>query len=348
MKSFTGALHKRAQGVLPCRKEIGSEFWNVPVMNERNQVFPESTQWFLSGRSALTAIVRDICRSREAHTVAMPSWCCDSMVIPFLREGMEVSFYPVYVKDGTFVQEVDESRDVLFLMDYFGYTGSAAVEHPCVIRDITHSFLSHSYSDARYFFGSLRKWTGVKTGGFAWGQELEPGTDAETFTTLRAKAMREKEKYITGETDRKDYLRIYEEAETYLDESAGVYASLEEDTVSARHLDIDFIRSQRRKNAAVLMEAFRPHLIFPSLSGGDCPMFVPILVPDGRRDDLRRYLIRHEIYCPVHWPVSGYHKLDERELHLYHNELSLICDQRYKEDDMLRIVAAIRQFWKEA
>ena len=81
-------------------------------------------------------------------------------------------------------------------------------------------------------------------------------------------------------------------------------------------------------------------------------MFVPVLVPDGKRNELRRHLINNEIYCPIHWPVSEYHmggshKLDDKTENIYANELSLVCDQRYIEEDMNRMVDVIREFWKE-
>lgn len=95
------------------------------------------------------------------------------------------------------------------------------------------------------------------------------------------------------------------------------------------------------------MRELKERLIFPSFSTEDCPMFVPVLVPDEKRDALRGYLIQHDIYCPVHWPVSEYHKLEERELNIYQNELSIICDQRYTEEDIYRIVDTINKFWKE-
>ena len=40
-------------------REIGSEFWDVPVEEINNGFFTESMQWFLSGRSALKAIIKD-------------------------------------------------------------------------------------------------------------------------------------------------------------------------------------------------------------------------------------------------------------------------------------------------
>ena len=99
-------------------REIGSEVWDVPIIQAQNTLFPESIQWFLSGRSALKAIINEI---KDCHTVSMPSWCCDSMVKPFLDAGMVVRFYPVYWRDGL-IQEIKCDCDVLFLMDYFGYT----------------------------------------------------------------------------------------------------------------------------------------------------------------------------------------------------------------------------------
>ena len=71
-------------------REIGSEFWDVPTVNKDNCIFPESTQWFLSGRSALQSISKEI---KHCHTVAIPSWCCDSMIKPFMDAGMEVHNY---------------------------------------------------------------------------------------------------------------------------------------------------------------------------------------------------------------------------------------------------------------
>ena len=59
---------------------------------------------------------------------------------------------------------------------------------------------------------------------------------------------------------------------------------------------------------------------------------------------LRRYLIDKEIYCPVHWPLSSYHDIDKSSRKIYEDELSLVCDQRYSEVDMQRMVDEIRMF----
>ena len=62
------------------------------------------------------------------------------------------------------------------------------------------------------------------------------------------------------------------------------------------------------------------------------------------RDELKRYLISNNIYCPVHWPKSEYHKLNVETEKLYNQEISLVCDQRYSLDDMQNICKVILEF----
>ncbi len=331
-------------------REIGSEFWDIPTIDQQNNVFPDSVQWFLSGRSALHAIIKDL---GEARSVSLPSWCCDSMIKPFADAGIEIHFYPVYWIEGRLIQEWSFDCDVLFLVDYFGYTGANPALsgfNGTVIRDVTHSIFSTTYSDADYYFGSLRKWCGVWTGGYVWAKDehrVKPRIeDGSGYVSLREKAMQQKAEYISGQREDKGYLQIFDKAEELL-ENAGPSLAIDRDVKIAKHIDIDTIRNRRRTNAKVLRSAFPDWLIFPELSSNDVPMFVPVLVPDGKRNELRRYLINNEIYCPIHWPVSDYHRLNDKEQFIYDNELSLVCDQRYTEDDMDRMVEIIKTFWKE-
>lgn len=336
--------------------EIGSEFWSVPTCNKTNRLFPEATQWFISGRSALKAVIRDI---GAVHTVAMPSWCCESMFKPFQDEGIKVVFYPVYWEK-RLSQEIRLDCDVLFILDYFGYTTELRNLNfeGIIIRDVTHSIFSSCYSDADYYFGSLRKWCGVWTGGYAWtrdGHSLPMDhADDMGYTDLRQKAMIQKQRYISGVKDIQDdsiqdkaYLQLFNTAEECLD-LVGIAPAAERDIVLAEALDTDFIKNRRRANAEILRTAFRDWLMFQEMADEDCPAFVPVLVPEGKRDALRRYLISKEIYCPVHWPVSSGHILNEKQSEIYNNELSLVCDQRYSEDDMHRLVTETEMFWKEA
>lgn len=317
------------------RREIGSEFWSVPTAGE-NRLFPEDTHWFRSGRSALEAIIRE----NHFRTAALPAWCCDSMIQPFVEAEIAVSFY----EPG----QPPAAADAALVMDYFGYTGHSPRGdfRGTVIRDVTHSLLSADYSDADYYFGSLRKWAGFTGGGFARGfrEPVSYCADSSGYEALRQQAMAEKADYISGTTDDKGYLKTFAEAEELL-ETGGIFPGTQQDARLARLLDVDFIFRRRRANAAILLETVGELAVFPEIKDTDCPMFVPILT--DRRDDLRRYLIQNEIYCPVHWPVSPLHSLTEKELVFYGRELSLVCDQRYTEADMRRFAELIRKFYAE-
>ena len=175
----------------------------------------------------------------------------------------------------------------------------------------------------------------------------EKSDGGRRYISLRKAAMQQKAEYISGLKIDKAYLKVFDDAEEAL-EYIGVVSACERDIDLARKLDVDFIKNQRRTNATILREELHDMLAFDKMEEIDTPMFVPILVSDGKRDALRRYLINNGIYCPVHWPLSEYHKLDEKEISIYKNELSLVCDQRYTEEDMYRMVDAIKQFWKEA
>lgn len=330
-------------------KEIGSEFWNVPTQEEKVKFFPQSTQWFLSGRSALKAIINEL---EGCKTVALPSWCCDSVIKPFCDAGFTVYFYSVWFDHKIHI-DLRFDCDVLFVMDFFGYT-TKPIDYGSykgvVIRDITHSVFSLAYTDANYYFGSLRKWCGVWTGGYAYSKDGHKinslRTDDGGYAQLRKQAMEMKESYLKDESVGKAYLQMFEVAENLL-EQADVLPAHERDVQLANRIDVGFIIRQRRANAELLRNEFSQWLLFPQMQKADCPMFVPVLVPDGKRNVLRRYLCEHSIYCPVHWPISNYHQLTSQEQIIYDNELSLVCDQRYTVEDMDRIITVIRQFMEE-
>ena len=337
-------------------KEIGSEFWDIPTSDKQNECFPKHTQWFLSGRSALNAIITEL---KDYHTVALPSWCCDSMIKPFESAGFDVRFYPVYWENNL-IQDRYMDCDVLFVMDYFGYTSQTEIPQDysgVVIRDITHSLFSNNYADADYSFGSLRKWCGVWTGGYAWtkdGHSLEMALDKnKEYVCLRKKAMEDKALYIK-ECSRNDlnqkidkgYLESFKKAELLLD-NIGTQSAEIRDIWMAKHLNVDFMKTRRRSNARILQTEFAEWLVFAEDNPNDCPMFVPVIVPGNCRNDLQDFLIRNRIYCPVHWPLTENHRMDSRELFLYNNELSLVCDQRYTEEDMYRLIGTIKTFMEE-
>jgi dTDP-4-amino-4,6-dideoxygalactose transaminase len=156
--------------------------------------------------------------------------------------------------------------------------------------------------------------------------------------------MAQKAAYLSGKEDaqlKQAYSQMYQACNRSFGNILPL-RSMDEWSVSLlRHLDLEAIRSQRRKNAQVLVQSFQEEKgitpLFTTLKEQDCPLFVPIFASDARK--IQRELAQKNIYCPMHWPRH----CEEAESNLYETEVSLICDQRYDEEDMRCIVQALQK-----
>ncbi len=347
--------------------EIGSEFWPDGVKQEKQNSRADKgrTGWayLLSGRTALDYIIRDIKKTRRFSAVMLPSFCCESMIAPFLHNGIKVCFYRVCDR-GIFYP--DNRCDVVLLMDYFGYRDKRTIEiaeyekqnGKTVIYDATHriSWKSSEISWADYIFCSYRKWLYCN---FAEAVKLSgdfiipaPAAQNDNYLYLRDTAAKIKAVYIEKnkkelfgkDADKKEFLELFSRAEGELDRDYAGYAG---DPI---YIDTDEIAALRRKNAFRLFEGLRDVCgvsFFRRMeSVDDTPLFVPILVPENKRDQLKRYLVSKSVYCPAHWPLTKLHQGIGRECKkIYRKELSLICDQRYSADDMDREIEIIKEFF---
>ncbi len=339
-------------------QEIGSEFWNTaPACS--------STAYLLSGRTALDFIIRDLLRSKPIRSAMLPGYCCHTMIAPFAANGIRVRFYDVYFDpERGLCADIPAAIDneLFYHITYFGFSTLNGVDpdyirrtYAAVIDDRTHSWLcGQPMAQCDYAFESYRKWAGfcglakaVKQAGDFMSR---PTQTNEAYVALRQKAFALKQQYIdAGQGDKQAFLTLFGEAEALLESDYRDYAA--PDGCFRRFADIDWtqVAQVRRNNAAVLMAALRDvpgiRLMFDHLDDGDVPLFVPILAT--RRDALRSYLIDCQIYCPVHWPISGDHRgISPRAECLYGDTLSLVCDQRYTAADMKRIASVIGTFYE--
>jgi hypothetical protein len=331
-------------------KEIGSEFWLEGTMGKR--IIQDNCAYLLSGRTALDFIIKDIKTQRQFLSVMLPSYCCESMIEPFERNDVEVQFYRV--REDGIDYSFSKNCDAVLLLDFFGYETPenkkiAQVEKDAgkiIIYDSTHK-LNGASIQADYTFCSYRKWFYCN---FATLQKTDGSFNIPIPTRLnkyycetRDVAAKLKADFIAGaDIDKKEYLRLFSISEDILDCDYVDYAGVPMD------VDVETIITARRRNAQYLIHKLLNvpgiKLWRSAINSDDTPMFVPILVKYGRRDALKRYLINHSIYCPVHWPLSSRHG---EYKDLYDEELSLICDQRYSIEDMDREIAAIKGFFNE-
>ena len=356
-------------------KEIGSEFWTrcTPTSNDVFTMRPSAYYLSniykvvetISGRTALEYIVEILCDKNQKRAY-LPSYCCHTMIEPFINHGMEVLFYDVEIsEEGIHRIIVKDDYDVILLLDYFGHIDIetkeiAKVSKQCgktVIYDATHSLfypLETEYYD--YVYASYRKWVDINCGFVAWKNELYHGEitqndNYQTYAAVRSRLFDLKAEYMNGgNVSKEDFLPLINTAESFLEEQYHHRMSDERSMDVLKTTDASYIINHRKTNARFLMKYIndiddqRVRYLFPKVELTETALFVPVIVASEMRDLLRKHLINNEIYCPAHWPVSAIHKLMKGSKELFASELSLICDQRYDETDMQRIAECISDF----
>ena len=310
------------------------------------------------GRTAIDLVLADIMQQRSVRNVYMPSYCCDSMVAPFLEKGMKVHFYSVNYCNGLRVSpDRSVDCDIFFSMNYFGapreeteadlaaFRRKGAV----VIEDITHSIFSAqtNHRNVDYAVASLRKWIASPAGGMAvkFSGDFLVRADRypqEDAVALRLQAMLEKNEYLEGKQINKSvFLDKYARFNRLLEDD---YHRKKMDAFSMgilRDYDFSGMITRRKANAERLYQGLQNMEGIKFLTAHEpdaCALFVPILV-DGNRDAFHRVLVENQIYCPKHWPTPP-----NADSNIYAQEISLICDQRYGDADMERIVACVRNY----
>lgn len=355
-------------------EEIGSEFWVEDVItvinddvchNFRENGFNGDNRLLLSGRTAIDFICQDLSYSRNITTVYMPAYCCDSMIFPFKNRDVNVLFYDLVYEDGRVKCDIDTTLnvDILYICNYFGFSTGVDVDvvvnmqkkGVIVLYDRTHDLFNNKHTlslISDYTFCSLRKWVGIPTGAIVSkknGNFFQASLKECDFSESKYKGMRMKYDYLQGNAviDKEDFLRLFTAFNKRLSDN---YQNYSIDKMSLRLLyeqDFELVRTRRQQNAKLLYDGLSKlnniSVMF-QYEDDSVPLFVPILVKKEIRNSLRDYLVSNKVYCPVHWPKS--HSLLDltRADIFYDRELSLVCDQRYHERQMRRIVDLIKNY----
>lgn len=329
-------------------KEIGSEFMVDSYKRGKNEYcnlvdFP--MRHVLSGRTGLYLIAQEL-KSIGISSVSLPTYCCGSMITPFVDSYFQVSFY-----DGMAIP----NSDAVLIMDYFGFIQEKTVcfAKRCkeagvmTIIDATQTAFSKSklYEYADFIIVSYRKWldclcaTVYSKRGFITPEYTMEKND---YVDKWREASKGKKHYLENDVgDKQGFLDMYAKANSMLAEEYIGYKACVSEIEILENCDSNHIRETRRKNAKILINGLfnKVDLMFEQMSDEDCPLHVPIMLEPRVKAEIRKALIQESIYCPCHWPINEqypYHRT------LYHDrEMSLICDQRYNEEDMVREVEAI-------
>ncbi|WP_034445906.1 hypothetical protein [Butyrivibrio sp. AE2032] len=323
------------------QKVIGGEYCIEHNVTNEISVGEQYPRYSL-GRTCLDIILENI-YFESLGAILLPDYICISVSATVLKKGIKIYHYHV---DGFFQPDYDSIKlniglcDSILLVSYFGMVDidgmafSIRRDYPeikIIIDDVQGFYETEKHTTYDYCFNSYRKWFPVPDG-------AEIITDNDRLISGRLSKNPQYAYYKAAGNILKNYrdyigddvaLELLDKGEAIMDDEYSYECS---DISKALIGDIDFqMVAQVRKNNAEVLHKGLEKLKIPHLYCGDkVPMFIPIQI--SNRDAVRKKMFENSIYTPIHWPCLD--EIAQGKNALYNTELSLICDQRYDEEDM--------------
>ena len=291
-------------------------------------------------------------KSANGGGVLLPNYLCESITNTVRDAGWRYSFYTINENlhiDFESLKNI-KNYDAIVLINYFGMIMlnddinrlKSIIPELVIIEDDVQAFFELNVSIADYSFTSLRKWFPCPDGAeikatkkLNWNIELHDNNWAQY--KLAGNILKNYSEYI----DDGIALALLNKGEEVLN---GEYLSPCSDATKTifTSLELNEIANKRKENAKILHKELLELNIRHIYSENSVPMFIPIFVEN--RDELRRAFFAEQIFTPKHWPkisdeINGTNSL-------YDTELSLICDQRYGKEDMMKQISVLKNILK--
>lgn len=348
---------------------ISSELFLQSQVLQDKHLYGKKFQLYTdTGRSAIYIALQEIVRRGGAKVAWLPRYCCDSVILPFRLSGFTINFY----SNGKNLETPDKlptsmaSATFLFI-HYFGRKNNSIInwlnnlsanERPLfVIEDCVQAALNRDvgcYGD--FAIASYRKFLPQPDGAVLAcdvpiSDELLFEPD-ENFVSERliAKIVREGG---GGPDVFLDLLAVAEERIT--NKIIPRKMSMLSHFLLMR-TDLEEVKSRRKANWKYLAGLIqteglcdgRLFALYNTLDETEVPLGFPVLLNKSTRDELRHFLMTHNIFCPVHWTLreddeySGW----ECECELSASMLTLPVDQRLSEPALDYMIDKIKLFLK--
>lgn len=346
--------------------ELGSNFElsiNEGIREQKDNVKKyldnQYTIYTDSGRSAICLA----CSKLRKGKILLPAYICKSVVECF-RNQYELCFYRLdkylEIDKESIEEQLNESVSVVYIMHYFGKMQDAkTLEYLLerqklynfqIIEDTTHSFLTQKNTIGDYQICSLRKWFAIPDGGVIYSKApLKIGklTEQKACTAQVMEAMLLKYLYINYGTEcNQMYRTIFVEQEHALDNQQKLYKMSDVSELLLKCVDVSKTIKRRKENWNYIIKTLENKEFVPLYeenADSFVPFSFPVLVEE--RDRFRRYLMEHNIYCAVHWPIETEEQRTMKEnIELTEHILSLPLDQRYGLEHIAYMMRVVNEF----
>jgi hypothetical protein len=321
--------------------------YNLHTEGDKPSFLSDRDILLINARSGIWLLVNQL-KPRKAW---IPSYLCHTIIKAIDRSITTVRYYEVNydldIASESWINEV-EKGDIVVFIDYFGFPYSHSIgarvreRGAIVLEDASQALLSsHVGLHSDYALFSPRKWIGVPDGGILRCPEgcrfvdvvpLEP--DASWWLkAYRASVLR---RLFDEGVPTREWFELFREAEETAPIGPYSMSQLSQIIISCS-VDYSILARKRIDNYTILLEELSDYAIFSKLEPDTVPLGFPVRIDN--RDAVRHALFDEEIYPPVHWSIDGIVPRDFKESHrLAQNIMTIPCDQRYKKEDIKRII----------
>ena len=296
-----------------------------------------------SGRSSLRLFLRSSNHSKKRYLI--PNFFCDVIEEVFKEEGVEYAFYNILDTLEVDIESIlSESYDVLYLINYFGMIHSlkgVETSNKIIIEDnvFFSDFNNHENYKAWYAFNSFRKISSLADGSLIKTNleidEAKIVNREALFSAKKREAKDIKYHYIHHKKgDEMEYINLFEEGEELLDNQKEIFQISSSSLLS--------LFQEEHSQALEKRRYFRLKKCFSSYAfEHNVHHYSVFLIKLKQRDELRSYLMKKNIYLPIHWPESS------QKNGLYDEVISIPLFAQYKEDEFNYIIDSIEEFLNE-
>lgn len=343
---------------MKANNKIGGEFEIDPkALTGFSDYCKHNSQSYLysSGRCALMTILNHLSVSNK-KIIHLPYYICESVVQACVNSKYKIEFYEI---DSNFLFPLEylnqvEHGDILLTVNYFGFVDDNPIIKKVknirpdivTVSDCVQSFWTYRNSMADYSFTSLRKHFPTTEGALIHSKDNSISFDNQLSVSMFSydKLLGSILKHL--ELPDNDYLFVLKEGEEKLDKDKLPRKANLLSHFFYEKLDLDFIKERRKENYKIVYEIgsnIGLDFMFP-YDESVLPLNVPILFKS--RDNVRIDLMRKNVFLPVHWPIQYYYNNNSLAVRLSKTELSIVVDQRYKEEDIIYQMEQIKYLLK--
>ena len=276
-----------------------------------------------------------VLRARKYRKVYMPFYTCEVMMAPLKKLGVSFEYYRINKQLEPIELPTLKDDEAFLYTNYFGLKQSyvkrlSVIYGNQLIVDNAQAFYAEPVNGIDTFY-SARKFFGLPDGAYLY-------TDCLLDCEFDLDVSYERCSHLLKRIDlgaEAGFQDFHANDDSLIGQPILRMSHLTQNLLNS--IDYENVRKRRLANFEKLDKALKAsNLLSHSLDENSVPMVYPYLSTDG---NLRDKLIANRVYVARYWPnVLDWCREGDWEYTLAKNTCYLPVDQRYGENDMMRII----------